>query len=218
MRFQSVASSSDGCSYVLRSDVGFPPLLIEAGAPLTELQRATSWQLSKCAGCICSHKHSDHYRSAPQLSKYCEVIVPEDETLISRKGWLIQPFQLVHDEPCFGFLIGDGRQSLLYITDTGYITQQFHGVSILAIECNFSEAILEARTRNGRLDPKRFTRVYRNHLSLERLIDFLKANKWDSLREVHLLHLSDGNSDELLFKREVQSVVGVPVYVAAKKS
>jgi hypothetical protein len=34
------------------------------------------------------------------------------------------------------------------------------------------------------------------------------------LQEIHLLHLSDANSNEKEFKEKIQKLTGVPVYVA----
>jgi len=41
----------------------------------------------------------------------------------------------------------------------------------------------------------------------------LRVNDSNRLEEVHLLHLSDNHADEQFFKKEVQKIVGVPVYV-----
>lgn len=53
-----------------------------------------------------------------------------------------------------------------------------------------------------------------SHLSLETLVNFLKANDMSKLQSVYLLHLSDGNSDADYFKKTVEGIVGVPVYIA----
>lgn len=48
-------------------------------------------------------------------------------------------------------------------------------------------------------------------------IDELKANDLSKVREIWLLHLSDGNSDAERFKREVMELTGKPVYIALEK-
>ena len=44
--------------------------------------------------------------------------------------------------------------------------------------------------------------------------DFLRANDLSRVKEIHLLHLSDENSNAERFKREIQEISGKPVYVA----
>ena len=46
--------------------------------------------------------------------------------------------------------------------------------------------------------------------------EFLRANDLSKVEEIHLLHLSDGNSDEARFKREIQELTGRVVMVAGK--
>jgi hypothetical protein len=51
-------------------------------------------------------------------------------------------------------------------------------------------------------------------MSLETCKGFFKANNLDDLEHVVLLHLSDNNSDEERFKKEIHEVVKVPVHIA----
>lgn len=57
-------------------------------------------------------------------------------------------------------------------------------------------------------------RLLTSHFSLENVKEFLKANDLSQVREIWLLHLSDGNSDQVRFKREIMELCGKPVYVA----
>jgi phosphoribosyl 1,2-cyclic phosphodiesterase len=59
-------------------------------------------------------------------------------------------------------------------------------------------------------------RLLRSHFSLENVLEFLRANDMSKVQEIYLLHLSDNNSDEAMFKRRVQEVTGKPVYVAGR--
>ncbi|MNU00815.1 hypothetical protein D3C72_2440420 [compost metagenome] len=49
---------------------------------------------------------------------------------------------------------------------------------------------------------------------MQHVKDFLKANDTREVDEIWLLHLSDGNSDAELFKREIQELTGAAVQVA----
>jgi len=109
-------------------------------------------------------------------------------------------------------LIADrSGDKLCYINDSYYSKYKFSGVGIYAVGCNYSK-----RTIREDIPPAQKHRLLRSHMSLETLLDFLAANDLRSVREIHLLHLSDNNSDEDLFKDLVQGNTGIPVYVAGK--
>src|SRR5690606_41843978 len=57
-------------------------------------------------------------------------------------------------------------------------------------------------------------RVLCNHMSLERLLAMIRSNYFSQVREIHLLHLSDGNSDVAAFRAAVYRATGKPVFVA----
>lgn len=125
-------------------------------------------------------------------------------------AWKVLPFDAVHDcaEP-LGFLLSSGTEKLLYLTDSGYCKYRFDGVTHIAVECNHSVELL----RQSGLSEVVQNRIMRNHMSLETLLDMLRANDLRQLREVHLLHMSDGNSNEKAFKEAVQAATGVEVYI-----
>lgn len=128
------------------------------------------------------------------------------------------PFDAVHDMPTFGFVIDgpiDGR--LLYLTDTAYSKYKFDGLTHIAVECNYSRDLLKTNTMRGDIHRERYKRTMRNHMSVERLIEMLRANDLSQVQEIHLLHLSDANSDEAEFADAVRRATGKPVYVAQKK-
>lgn len=81
------------------------------------------------------------------------------------------------------------------------------------IECNYSQRILNENVESGRVPEFLMHRVMQSHFSLENLLVFLKANDLSKVQEIHLLHLSDSNSYEALFKQEVQAATGKLVYV-----
>jgi phosphoribosyl 1,2-cyclic phosphodiesterase len=79
------------------------------------------------------------------------------------------------------------------------------------IECNYSR-----KTLSKDLDPAQRKRLYKSHMSLETLLKFLAANDLSMVREIHLLHLSDDNSDEAMFRETIQGATGIPVYIGRK--
>jgi phosphoribosyl 1,2-cyclic phosphodiesterase len=132
-------------------------------------------------------------------------------------SWAVVPFEAVHDvEEPLNFLISGGREKLLYLTDTAYCPYRFIGLNVLMIECNYAADILQANVDRGALPEAMKRRVMKTHMGLDAVKGFLRANDLSQVREIHLIHLSDGNSDAERFKREVQAVTGKPVFVAER--
>ena len=53
-------------------------------------------------------------------------------------------------------------------------------------------------------------------MSLQNCIKLLKANDLSKLKEIYLMHLSDKNSNEQMFKRAIQEVTGTTVIVCKR--
>lgn len=235
MEFTPIASSSQGCCYVVRSG-DLPPLLLDCGVTFSEIQKALAHRVSECAACLLTHEHFDHSRSIRHLFRHGVDVYGPAETfralhandfrakamepnyVVEIGDWHVQPFRAVHDVPTFGYLIGDRRgHQLLYLTDSAYSPYSFEGLTHIAVECNFSREAMRENTAAGAVHRSRFTRTTMTHMSLETLIDMLKANDLSRVEEIHLLHLSDQNSDELAMVDAVRRATGCPVYVAAKR-
>jgi phosphoribosyl 1,2-cyclic phosphodiesterase len=138
--------------------------------------------------------------------------LPHGQLNSGSSPWRVLPFDLRHDTPgTLGFCVeGPSKERLLYVTDTAFIPYRFDGLTIVAIEANYSEAIL----RESGEATKRKLRALRYHMSLERTLAFLAANDLDGVREIWLLHLSDAHSDEAAFREAVREATGKPVFVA----
>jgi phosphoribosyl 1,2-cyclic phosphodiesterase len=155
------------------------------------------------AGTLATLGVRDGHRAKTVLGKYpCDV-----------GTWRVTPFRAVHDaaEP-LGFVLDSTatRERLLYSGDTCYIRPKVPGMTHVLIECNNDWRSI----RDGDASYAEKRRIVRNHMSLETVKGFLRANDLSRLREVYLLHLSDRHSDEARFRAEVQALTGVPVYVA----
>lgn len=234
IRFRSLASSSAGNCYHVTD--GRTELLIECGLRFADIRKALGFRVSRLAAVLISHEHLDHSRAAADLARagvnvYASAGTIDARGLIGHRvkhieakkqfqvgTWTILPFDVEHDaEQPFGFLMAnqDGEK-LVFITDSYYCRYTFSGLTHIAIECNYSLQILDANIAAGRVHPAMRPRLLRSHFSLENVLDFLRANDLSKVEEIHLLHLSDNNSDEELFKRRVQEVTGKPVYVAGR--
>jgi phosphoribosyl 1,2-cyclic phosphodiesterase len=221
-------SSSNANLYTIRS--GEKTLLIEAGLRGNAIRKALGYRLSEVSGCLISHSHKDHSAGVNDLIRAgvdCWMSIETAEatgatghrvhTIEPLKQfqvdcWTVLPFDTQHDCPgSLGFLVSDGVEKLLFITDSFYCRYRFRSVSTFAVECNYSE-----ETMAPNLDPARKKRLLTSHFSLENVIRFFQANDLSKCREIHLLHLSAENSDESMFKRKIQEITGKPVFVAAK--
>ena len=131
--------------------------------------------------------------------------------------WAVLPFDTVHDaaEP-LGFLIAGEGEKILYLTDTAYCPYRFSGLTRIMIECNYSKEILDRNIEAGKLHPGLRRRLLRSHMGLDRVLAFLAANDLSQVRGIMLLHLSDGNSDAMGFKKAIQAATGRMVAVAEK--
>ena len=232
----SLASGSQGNCY--RVSDGSSPLLLECGIPYRDIRRELRFQMSEIAGCLISHEHKDHCLALKDMVKagidcYMSVgtaraLGVESHRIIYARAkqqfklhtWTILPFEIEHDakEP-LGFLLSNEKgEKLLYATDTAYLRYKFPGVTHIMIECNYAEDLLDANIASGAIDPVMKHRLIRTHFSLENVKAFLRANDLSKVKEIWLLHLSDGNSDAQRFKREIQELTGKEVYIARKNS
>ncbi len=232
IEFKAYASGSRGNFYTV--DDGSTKLMIECGLPFKEIQRILEFKISDITACLLSHEHKDHSRAVKDVIKVgIDVYMSEGtakevgasghrvKTILPKKQfnigtWTILPFDTQHDakEP-LGFLLANQfGDKLLFATDTYYIKYRFNDLSIIAVECNFSRDILEANVKRGSVPEVLKKRLLTSHFSLENVKEFLKANDLSKVREIWLLHLSDGNSDADRFKREIMELTGKPTYIA----
>lgn len=233
MEILIIASSSRGNAY--RISDGQTSLLLECGVPVKKIQEALQFKLHKIEGCLITHEHMDHAKAAKDLIKKGVDIYGSVGTLKAlnllqhhRSGRLydrvaqaigtfqVLPFDVQHDaaEP-LGFLIESTvtGERLLFFTDTYYLKYTFDRLSIIMGECNYSTEIINENVNNGSIPEAHKNRVIRSHMSIETLLEFIKANDTSQLKKIYLLHMSDGNSNEDEFKRRVQEITGVEVEV-----
>ncbi|MEJ8547153.1 MBL fold metallo-hydrolase [Brevibacillus borstelensis] len=234
IEIKPLGSSSAGNAYHITD--GCTALLLEAGIRYKDIQRALDFQVSSIAGCLISHEHGDHGKATTDVMKAGINVYTSQGTLEAlglsghrtkpirakqqfRIGtWSILPFDVQHDvaEP-LGFLLANQTgEKLMFATDTYYIRYRFQGLTHIMVECNYSLQLLNENIAAGRVPSVMKKRLLRSHFSLENVKDFLLANDLSQVQEIWLLHLSDNNSDEAFFKREIQELTGKPVFVAER--
>lgn len=227
MIFKPFASGSKGNCYLLQTDTG--SILIELGIPWKKVMLHLDFMTSKLNFALISHSHGDHSSAVKDALKAGIDVYLSSATAealgvsqhhrihILKAGekqqigsWDVLPFDLIHDVPCLGFLIAHDTKRLLFIPDTAYVKNRFTGITIAAIECNFTEDILSRNIQKGHLAPVVGHRIRRSHMSLQTVIEMLKSNDLSRCRQIFLLHLSSGNSDEAQMIKEVQEATGIP--------
>jgi phosphoribosyl 1,2-cyclic phosphodiesterase len=226
-----LASSSSGNCYVI--DDGQTKIMVECGLPWKQIQIKMNFKTSEISAMLCSHSHSDHSRSAKDLIKNgisCHmhqdtanelgvsgysVKIVEPKKVFAIGTWQVMAFELVHDVTNLGYLLqNEAGEKLVYITDSAYCHYTFTGITHLMLECNYSMDILNDNVAKGIIPFEMKKRLIKTHMGLETVKGFLMANDLSQVHEIHLLHLSDGNSDEARFKREIQKLTGKMVMIA----
>lgn len=231
MTLRIIGSSSAGNAYLL--DGKNESLLIECGVPFGKVEKAVNFAFSKVKGVIVSHEHGDHakgigkcqerripvYASKGTLDAIgvtgdCHVM--EHHKMIRIGGFGVIPFKVVHDanEP-FGFLINHAEMgTMVFATDTAYLPSKFAGLNHMMIECNYSTSILDENMKRGAILPMVRDRIVKSHMSLDTCLETLAANDLSQVRNIILIHLSDGNSNAAMFREIVERNTGIITTIA----
>ena len=229
MEFKSLASSSHGNAYLV-SDRD-TRILVECGLSYQKLRKAVGFDLSQLAACLISHEHKDHSGCVRDLigrgmdvymsEGSADALELEGATVIAAEeqfsvgSFDCIPFEVFHDAPePLGFLIKsrvDG-DVLAFATDTVNLRYRFPGLTILAIEANFEQAVLE---KCERMPEKIRRRIANSHMEIDVLCDYLRSISFENCREIYLLHLSDATSNEQKFIKKVQEIVPKSIKIHA---
>jgi phosphoribosyl 1,2-cyclic phosphodiesterase len=230
MLLKVTGSSSRGNNYILEGKD--ETLLIDCGIPLLEVKKALNFDLSKIVGCLCDHEHGDHskfitqYLNAgiqvylsPETAKakglHRNMVLIETGKIYKIGTFQVKAFDLVHDCRNYGFLIRHSEcGDVIFITDTNYCRYKFPGLNQVLIECNYSEKIVDEKLLKGTANMFVRNRVLESHMEFETTKDFLKANDLSKVNNIVLIHLSESNSNESQFQRQIQELTGKSVYIA----
>lgn len=126
----------------------------------------------------------------------------------------IFPFKLQHDVKNHGFIIKSvNGEKLVYITDTYYTEWVFADVDYYLVECSYYASILDENLKADTVTHDYAKRLKESHFELENVKEFFRKTDTEKTKQIYLLHLSEKNSDEKLFKEEIIKITGKPVEV-----
>ena len=232
LRFQSYASGSSGNLYTVED--GQDTIMIECGLPWAQVSRAMGHRATTVSAVLVSHAHADHCRGLKGAIRYgldcwmsgetakalslpgcCRI---EGGDSVEMGSFMVQAFSTIHDSPgALGFVVTERHGGkLLYVTDSAYVPVKVNGLSIIAIEANFSLDKVKENVSAGVESAAKKHRIMWNHQSIDTVLKFLQETDRSRLQGVWLLHLSNANSDERAFKDRVAEATGVPVYIAGE--
>ena len=175
-------------------------------------------------------RHGDHANkdTVKKVIQYgipiysCEETREIDKRIINIKkgrktsigGFKIQPIPLKHSCECFGFLIEThDNQRIVFSTDCCEFLYRIKNVQHWLIEANYSEEILI----DNMCDNDEMRSRHEHHLELNDTIFALKENFSSCMNTIVLLHLSNGNSNEEMFKSRISEELGFFNIHIAKK-
>lgn len=221
MKIKTFASGSTGNLHLLNFNQS--NVLIECGLPFSQIRKHLGPIIPDV--CLLTHYHGDHSKSALKVMEsgtnlYCTKPTADHLDLdhhrlriIDREKWIeLYDFRFIAftTEHCAGsvcFLIDIDGERILFATDTQNLPYKFPGMTKIMIEANYLESKLDELT------PVEQSQSIK-HMGLLDTKKFLERNDLSRLKETHLIHLSDRNSDPELFKSEIQGITGAPVYIS----
>lgn len=231
MRIQVLASGSKGnCTYVETNNA---KILIDVGINCLRIKKELAKidvNVEELDGILISHTHSDHISGLSSIIKKLDIqvfiteklydnikkIVPPDNIEVIDDKFNINDLSIdlinaSHDVPAFGFILDDGENSLVYLTDTGYINRKYFELTknktVYIIESNHDEKML----MEGRYPYILKQRVIsdKGHLSNRYTGKYLNKTIGDNTKYIILAHLSENNNTpELAFEQVKEELEG----------
>ena len=226
MKITIISSGSKGNAYLFEKNNA--ALLVECGVKFLEIQKAVDFDVLKIKACLISHEHGDHSKAWKQVvgagipmyasgGTYDALKVSAEDRQNSVghlamkifNDYAVGFFKANHDaaEP-LNFIIDD----VLFITDNYKMQYSFtQKFACIMIEANYCEELIK-----GKADDFVNKRRFRSHMSFQTALLTLSRLDLSECKQIILLHLSDGFTDEKRFIQETEKAFGIPTICADK--
>jgi phosphoribosyl 1,2-cyclic phosphodiesterase len=230
MQLKIISSGSVGNAYILETENS--ALLIECGVKLKEIQEAIDFNVFKIKGAIVSHAHLDHSKSMSQVAQLGIPLMALDKTFSKMKipcelryavlkngrskeisDFKISSFDASHDIDTLGFIIESESEKVFFLTDSYKLIWNLRSwqFTCVMIEANYCEELIKSKSETF-INRRRL----KSHMSIQTAILTLGNMDLSKCKNIVLLHLSDGLSNEKEFKEKVEMLFGIPVTIATK--
>jgi phosphoribosyl 1,2-cyclic phosphodiesterase len=221
IRFDILESGSKGnATLVYDEDTLFQ---IDMGVPLKVVKEGLDHlgkKVENIEGLFITHEHTDHIKTLPLLSDVvpvyaslntvnipCKTLTPYQKICLG--SFEITPLQTSHDavNP-IGFLIVHQDEKLVYVTDTGYLSDEnlslMKGATYYIIESNHDYKMLLHSHRPASLKHRIHSDV--GHLSNSDSAFYMAEEVSDATKGIYLAHLSEEcNTPELALETYYQA-------------
>lgn len=236
MRIAFLASSSKANCTVIEHES--QAVLIDAGLGKRELLkrlRAVGLGAQQIIAIFVSHDHSDHAGKAGEVSAalhvpvYCsaetyehapssmlekseDILTFQSGDAVSVGPFFVVPTLTYHNPGAVGFRVEAGGRQAAVFTDcaelAGGVSQELERAHLVAVETDYSEALLEACPH---YDPELKRRIRMTHTSNEKLAAFFSNGfHGEALKRVVLLHLSLNTNCSVIAEQAVRTALCRP--------
>ena len=210
MRFYIIASGSKGNATLLEHDGRV--LLIDMGITISRLKselESIGYNIQDIEAVLFTHEHSDHASGARFFDE--DVIYATEGTLGGSKHHILKPYEKInilglnvtplatsHDAFApIGFLFENSTEKLVYMTDTGFISEKnlevMRNADYYIIESNHNIKMLLQTNRP--VDLKQRILSDFGHLSNEDSALYMSELIGDKTKEIVLAHISEEAND-----------------------
>ena len=210
MRFYIIASGSKGNATLLEHDGRV--LLIDMGITLSRLKselESIGYNINDIQAVLFTHEHSDHASGARFFDE--DVIYATEGTLGGSKHHILKPYEKInilglnvtplatsHDAFApIGFLFENSIEKLVYMTDTGFISEKnlevMRNADYYIIESNHNIKMLLQTNRPAELKQRILSDF--GHLSNEDSALYMSELIGDKTKEIALAHISEEAND-----------------------
>ena len=238
MKFSILASGSKGNSTYIEADGR--KILIDVGITFKDLSsrlESVGINIGDIDTLLITHSHSDHVKGLSTFyNKVKPTIYMADKTYeeldlldidyVSLKEDFnigninIHVITLSHDVACYGYIITYNGESIVYITDTGYINERYFGVlknkNIYIFESNHDVEMNLKSKKPFRLRQRVVSDF--GHLSNNQAAYYLSKIVGSDTKKIFLAHISeDDNREELALETTRKAISKIDISCAKQR-